>query len=125
MNSIFQVVYEILMFMSRISGFTYKEINIIVYFGFIPFLYFVILDKLIRKHYFKIAHLLIILSVCLFFNFTVFCDLLFKLSVDFLLLFKVIGINYIAASVLICVFLPIAIFVVLYYKYRNKKTELQ
>lgn len=125
MNSIFQIVYDILMTMSRLTGFTYKEINIIVYFGVIPFIYFILLDKLIKKNYFKITHILIIITVCVFFDFGEFCDSLFKLSVDFLLLFNHVGINYILASVLICVFLPIAIFVILYYyNNRNKNSEL-
>jgi len=49
MNSIFQIVYDILMIMLRLTGFTYKEINIIVYFVVIPFIYFILLDKMIKK----------------------------------------------------------------------------
>lgn len=125
MNSIFQIVYDILMTMSRLTGFTYKEINIIVYFVVIPFIYFILLDKMIKKNYFKITHILVIIAVCVFFDFGEFCDSLFNLSVDFLLSFNHVGINYIAASVLICVFLPIAIFIILYYlNNRNKNSEL-
>lgn len=125
MNSIFQIVYDILMTMSRLTGFTYKEINIIVYFVVIPFIYFILLDKMIKKNYFKITHILVIIAVCVFFDFGEFCDSLFNLSVDFLLSFNHVGINYIAASVLICVFLPIAIFVILYYfNNRNESSEL-
>ena len=41
------------------------------------------------------------------------CDAAFKLSVDFLLKFQRIGWNYWKASVIICVVIPIIIYVVL------------
>lgn len=121
MNIIFKIVYEILMLISMLTGFTYREVNIIIYYGVIPLIYFALIDKILNKHYFKIGHILLITSICIFFDFGIFCDNLFQLSVDFLLLFNSIGLNYIAASVVICVFLPTIILIILYRYTKGKK----
>jgi hypothetical protein len=44
-------------------------------------------------------------------DFSDFSDRLFELSVDFLLWFSVIGWNYIVASVIICVVIPLFVFI--------------
>ena len=46
-------------------------------------------------------------------DFSTWCDWAFEKSVNFLLWFRRIGWNYYKASVIICVVLPIAIYVIL------------
>ena len=52
-------------------------------------------------------------------DFSSFSDDLFDRSVDFLNWFEIIGWNYIQASVIICVFLPVLIYFVLRYLVRR------
>tara|TARA_B100000809_G_scaffold250009_1_gene281992 strand:+ start:2220 stop:2618 length:399 start_codon:yes stop_codon:yes gene_type:complete len=123
MNGIFKIVYLILIWISNITGFTYNEINIIAYFIITPFVYFYLLDKIIKKWYFKIGFtLFVIVSLLLIEDFSEFSDWLFDRSVDFLNWFEIIGWNYIEASVVICVFIPLLILGYLIYllKRQNK-----
>ena len=114
MNKIFIVVRDILVWLANISGFSYMAVNIIVYYFVIPFIYFIILDQILGAHYFKISFLIII-SVTLFRirDFEIFSDWLFRKSADFLRSFSSIGMNYTVASVVICVFIPLALLLVL------------
>jgi len=114
MNPLFNAVAQTLDWVASVTGFTYNEINIIAYYIVLPFVYVVLLDRIFHKHMIKIAYVLVwavILVVVR--NFSEFCDALFKVSVDFLLMFTVVGLDYVAASVVICVILPAMVFVVL------------
>ena len=116
MESIFKIVYSILIWLSTITGLTYNEINIIVYYIIIPFIYFHLIDRLLKIHYFKIGWLaLIVMSFFIMDSFKSFSNRLFQLSVDFLNWFDIIGLNYVQASVVICVFVPIIVYLVLFY----------
>jgi len=111
MDIIFQIVYTALKWISLLTGFTYNEINIIVYYIIIPFIFLHQLDKLFRFHYLKIGFALFtFLTILLVDDFEVFSNWLFQKSVDFLKWFDLIGLNYVQASVVICVFLPILIY---------------
>lgn len=112
MNFIFTVVYSVLRWMSDVTGLSYNEINIIVFYFCIPAIFLFLIDCIIKRPVF--APSFVILSVLLFFfipNFRESSDRLFALSVDFLLWFSVIGWSYTVASVVICVLIPILIFV--------------
>jgi hypothetical protein len=97
-----------------VTGFTYNEINIIVYYILLPFVYVALVDRLFKKHSLKIAYVLGWgVLILLLKDFRAFSDALFKYSVDFLLLFGPLGLNYTAASVVICVVLPALVFALL------------
>jgi len=114
MNKIFIIVRDFLLYLSSISRFTYNEINIIAYYYIIPAFYIFLIDYKLDTHFFKIIFFLIILCSFLFINnFKKFSDLVFIKSVLFLKWFKIIGLNYIASSVIICVFIPIIILILL------------
>ena len=114
MNKIFIVVRDILVWLANISGFSYMAVNIIVYYFVIPFIYFIILDQILGAHYFKISFLIIIsVTLLRIRDFELFSDWLFRKSADFLRSFSSIGMNYIVASVVICVFIPLAVLLVL------------
>jgi len=109
-NKIFTLVRDALLKLSRVTGLTYEEVNIIVYFFFIPFSWACLLDIIYGSYYFAVAYLIICFVIML----SKKCvDTLFVLSVMFLLLFRKIGLNYERASVWICVWLPIAIYIIL------------
>ena len=114
MNKIFIVVRDILVWLANISGFSYMAVNIIVYYFVIPFIYFIILDQILGSHYFKISFLIIIsVTLLRIRDFELFSDWLFRKSADFLRSFSSIGMNYTVASVVICVFIPLALLLVL------------
>ena len=114
MNPVFNAVARTLDWIASVTGFTYNEINIIAYYIFIPFVYVVLLDRIIHKHVLKIAYIFVWVAILVAIrNFSEFCDVLFKVSVDFLLKFSAVGLDYVAASVVICVILPAMVFAVL------------
>lgn len=121
MNEVFKIVYEFLKWISEITGFTYREVNIIVYFILIPFMFLGLLDKVLKVDYLKIGFAVLVL-VALFFipNFESFSNELFDKSVDFLNWFNIVGMNYIQASVVICVIIPIIILGILMYFNKRK-----
>lgn len=114
MNEIFHFVYETLKYISQITGFSYKEVNIIVWFIFIPFTWAFLIDKIKRSNIFKILLSAIIIGALLTIrDFTDFSNSLFDKSADFLKSFSFLGMNYIVSSVVICVFIPILIYGIL------------
>ena len=94
---------------------TYNEINIIVYYLIIPLSWFIMLDYIIGLPI--TTPIWILLWVYIFWSkrkfFRQWCDVAFKLSVDFLLKFQRIGWNYWVASVIIGVVVPIIIYAAL------------
>ncbi|AUC81815.1 hypothetical protein [Lacinutrix sp. Bg11-31] len=127
MKKLFDITFEILMFLSRATGFSYKEINIIVWFILIPLSWAFLIDKIYKFNYIKIISIIVISITLLFINdFTVFSNWLFDISADFLKGFDSVGSNYTASSVIICVFIPIAIYFLLIkkaYFFKHHKTE--
>ena len=124
MDKIFDVVYKALMGAASMTGLTYFEINIIVYYIIIPFIYVILIDKIFRFHYVKMGFVL--LNLILFFiinNFRTFSEKLFIFSQDFLLLFEPIGINYIVSSIIFCVVVPLIILFILIRMVRKRKPK--
>jgi len=113
---IFYNVANDLMSYARMFKITYNEINIIVYFFFIPFSWLVLLDLIFEFHYLKIAFGVFALGfyfLCR--DFRAFSDKLFRQSVNFLNYFNRFGSTYIITSVWICVFVPASIYAFLIY----------
>ena len=122
MDTIFNYTYEILMAISNYTGFSYKEINIIVWFIVIPLSWMLLLDKIYRKRIFTVVFsLLVALSLIIIPDFERFCNWLFQKSVDFLNIFNNVGSDYVASSVIICVLIPIVIYVILIKKVLSHK----
>ena len=122
MDIIFSFVYYSLVVLSRLTGFTYEEINIIVYFFVIPFIYLALIDRIIKKHILKVAFVVAVLAFFFWIHdFSHYAGWLFNCSVEFLQGFSRIGWDYVLASVIICVVIPGILFCVLfYYAYRAK-----
>jgi hypothetical protein len=113
---IFKIIANSLSFIGNITGLTYNEINIIVYYFLIPFSWLFLLDVIFHFHFLKIAFVIYcfgFIAKCR--NFKTYSDWLFEKSVLFLNYFNKYGSNYIASSVWICVVIPIIIYVVLLY----------
>ena len=114
MNTVFWITANLLNEIAKRIGMTYNEINIIVYYLIIPLTWTVMLDIIIG---FPVFTPLLILAWIYIISktrnrrvFSLWCDLAFKDSVDFLLWFKRLGWNYIVASVIICVIVPVMIY---------------
>ena len=113
MDKIFNILSKGLIYLSALIGFSYKETNIIIYYYVIPFIFVILIDYKIGTHLFKASALIVFIVSFLFINdFTLFSNSLFDASVKFLESFKVIGLDYTAASVLVCVIAPIVLVIV-------------
>ena len=98
MEPVFRIVASALSLVSRITGFTYNEINIMVYYLLIPMTWAALLDKAFRFHWIKIgfasAALIVALAGVLICGFSRFCDRLFDASVALLNSLQIVHLNY-------------------------------
>jgi hypothetical protein len=105
MEILFSIVYGQLHILAYITGISYQEANILVYYILIPYSYLVLVDKIFDFHYLKTAFAIFLMfTIPLLGNLHTFCDELFEKSADFLLSFEKINLSYTEASVFICVF---------------------
>ena len=112
-KSIFDIVAQLLDRIGRKCGLTYNEVNILVYYLLIPLSWCIMLDCFWG---FPITtFILIFIWVGIFIAtrhiFQEWCDLRFQESVDFLNWFNRLGGNYILNSVIICVVIPLIIYI--------------
>lgn len=109
-SKLFWWVAKSLQSIARILHLSYNEINIIVYYLLIPLSWCIMLDCLIGM---PITTLLLVAVWAVIFlkvkSFSEWCDKGFKLSQRFICLFG----EYVKYSVIICVFIPVLIYVVL------------
>ena len=129
MEIVFYVIAGVLYAISLVTGLTYNEVNIIVYYFFVPFSWLVLLDKIFKIHYLKIGFAVFCVVFMIWCsNFLEFSDWLFAKSVDFLNYFNKYRYNYIEASVWICVTIPAIVYIVLtlilIHKSKNRKRNL-
>lgn len=113
MLPIFAVVAGAEHIIAKLTGATYNEVNIIVYYLMLPLSWAVMVDYITKVPFLSIMY---IIAWILFLwkdpmKFRDRCDWAFDKSVDFLLWFKKIGWNYVVSSVIICVMVPILIYV--------------
>lgn len=114
---IFAVVAGAEHIISKLTGATYNEVNIIIYYLLIPLSWVAMIDYITKMPFLSIMY---IIAWIIFLRkdpmkFRDRCDWAFMRSVDFLLWFKKIGWNYVVSSVIICVVIPILIYVELTY----------
>lgn len=122
MPEIFDIIYKFLKWISALIGLSYREVNIVVYFMVIPAFFFFLVSRITKQKWFILGFLfLVIVSLLIIPDFELFSNSLFDRSVDFLNWFEIIGLNYVEASVVICVFVPILIIVFLAWYFRKRK----
>ena len=115
-NRIFNAVAQALRSLSRLTGFTYNEINVLLYYFIIPFTWLILLDNFLDVHYLKMSGIIFCLGFFAGCNdFKKYSDWLFFKSVIFLNFFNRFGSNYIKSSVWICVSFPLLIYAILLY----------
>ena len=117
MMPIFAVVAGFEHVIAKVTGLTYNKVNIIVYYLLIPLSWMVMIDYITMLPF--LTPMFIIAWVIFLWKdpmkFRDRCDWAFDKSVDFLLWFKKIGWNYVVSSVIICVVVPVLIYVELIY----------
>lgn len=117
MVPIFGVVAGVEHVIAKLTGATYNEVNIIIYFLLIPLSWASMIDYITRLP--LLSPMYLIAWIVFFWKdqmtFRDRCDWAFDKSVEFLLWFKKIGWNYVVSSVIICVVVPLFIYVELIY----------
>ena len=117
MIPIFGFVAGIEHVIAKLTGLTYNQVNIIVYYLLIPLSWTIMIDYITSLPFLTpmclIAWIIFLWKDPL--KFKERCDWAFDKSVEFLLYFKKIGWNYIVSSVIICVAVPMLIYVELIY----------
>ena len=102
---------------AKLTGATYNEVNIVIYYLLIPLSWVIMADYLTKLPFltpmFVMAWIIFLWKDQL--RFRDRYDLMFSKSVEFLLWFKRIGWNYVISSVIICVIIPILIYIELIY----------
>ena len=122
MMPVFAVVAGIEHLIAKLTGLTYNEVNIIVYYLLIPLSWMAMIDYITMLP-FLTPMFIIVWGMFLWkdpMKFRDRCDWAFDKSVVFLLYFKKIGGNYIVSSVIICVVVPALIYVKLILALVNK-----
>ena len=118
---IFAIVAGAEHLIARMTGATYNEVNIILYYLVIPLSWTLMLDYITRMPFltpmFMSAWIIFIWKDKMIFRNR--CDWAFKKSVDFLLWFKKIGWNHVVSSVIICVVIPVLVYIELIYAIIN------
>ena len=106
---------------AKLTGSTYNEVNIVVYYLIIPLSWTVMVDYITMLPF--LTPMYIIAWIVFLWKdpmkFRDRCDWAFMKSVDFLLWFKKIGWNYIVSSVIICVVVPVLVYIELVYAIVN------
>lgn len=115
-QTIFRITANSLMKIARLMKLTYNEINIIVYYFIIPLSWTILIDICLGS---LITTPIFLAFCCAFFfkvrkKFHYWCDWAYYKSVDFLNYFNRFGINYVLSSVIICVLVPLLIYVGLF-----------
>ena len=121
MLPIFAVVAGVEHVIAKLTGSTYNKVNIIVYYLLIPLSWTVMIDYLTKLPFlspmFVLAWIVFLLKDPM--KFRDRSDWAFMKSVDFLLWFKKIGWNYVVSSVIICVVIPVLVYIELIYAIIN------
>ena len=115
-QKIFKIVADSLIWVGCKTGLTYNEVNILLYYLIIPLSWTTMFDCWVKKPYTTAALALTWLGIFIAtrHNFREWCDWAFQDSVDFLNWFNRWGGNYVLNSVIICVAIPLIIYVGLF-----------
>ena len=110
-NWIFSVTAKTLLHVGMLFHLTYNAINVIVWYALLPLAWAAILDYKLHQIFFAPCWALLCIGVGILQRkqFNNFCNELFKLSQQFIILFG----NYCTWSVIICLLIPIAITILL------------
>lgn len=112
---IFDVTARILLWVADKIGLTYNEVNILVYYLLIPLSWTVMFDCWLKRPYTTgaLSFVWIGIFVATRHTFREWCDWAYQDSIDFLNWFNRWGWNYVLSSIIICVVVPLVVYVLL------------
>jgi len=114
---VFSWVADLLHKWADTFGVSYQTVNVVVYYIIIPLNWAMMIDYLCNTHAFATFYagfwLVVVFGVK---NFRKFCEDVFDLSVSFLLFFDRFKSNYLFTSIVVCVLVPLAIYLFLLYQ---------
>lgn len=112
---IFDVTARILLWVADKIGLTYNEVNILVYYLLIPLSWTVMFDCWLKRPYTTgaLSFVWIGIFIATRHTFREWCDWAYQDSIDFLNWFNRWGWNYVLSSVIICVVVPLVVYVLL------------
>ena len=114
---VFNWVATLLHTLANKFGLTYQTVNVVIYYILIPLNWLMMIDYLCNTHAFALFYAGIWLVVAFAVkNFRKFCEDVFDLSVSFLLFFDRFKSNYLFTSIVVCVLIPMAIYLFLLYQ---------
>ena len=123
---LFYLVVVVLYGIGFVFGFTYNEVNIILYYFVFPYSWLWMLDRYFEWHRLKIGGAIFytigLVWIVSTQEFVVFCDALFQHSFLFLHKFASIW-DYWEASVYICLLLPLMVYAALWELLRRKRKK--
>ena len=113
-SKVFWWVARLLQNIAKVTHLTYNEINIIVYYFLIPLTWCIMIDVILQVSLFTIIWIALWIMIFFFVrnNFSLWCDKIFTLSQRFIRFFG----EYVKYSVIICVIIPLIIYVILIMK---------
>jgi hypothetical protein len=112
--NIFRFVEKSLRQLSGRLNLTYETVNVLTYYIALPLVYAVLGDAIMQFHVFKLVWVCTTLLILLPVNrLRKKSEIIFRGSVIFLESFGSVGLDYVQASVLICVIVPIVVLLVL------------
>lgn len=114
-QQVFNSVANCLLWIGKKCGLTYNEVNILVYYLLIPLSWCVMFDFWLGLPVatFALTFIWIGIFIATRHTFCEWCDCAFQESVDFLNWFNKWGGNYVLNSVIICVLIPLLIYIFL------------
>lgn len=112
---IFDVTAKMLLWVADKIGLTYNEVNILVYYLLIPLSWTIMFDCWLKRPYTTGALSFVWMGIFIAtrHTFREWCDWAYQDSIDFLNWFNRWGGNYILNSVIICVVVPLVVYVLL------------
>lgn len=111
MKILFNLTVKALLAVAANFRLTYHEINILVWYFFLPLIWALILSFKLHAPWLFVGAC--VLALILGRGFRKYSDRLFMLSARFLLMFRHVGMDYVVASVVICLVVPVVITVAL------------
>ena len=113
-NKVFDSTVNILKRMARFSNMTYRQVNVLIWLGVLPFVWAVLIDNLFDFHYVKVSVLFFqfgfLISVR---NYKRKANDIFNKCAMFLLSFSRYGMGYVMSSIVFCLVIPAAFTVLL------------
>ncbi len=111
-RDVFSFVAHSLLWVGNKCGLTYNEVNILVYYLIIPLSWTIMFDFWIGSPIttFALTFIWIGIAIATRHTFREWCDWAFQDSVDFLNWFNRWGGNYVLNSVIICVVIPLLVY---------------